>query len=445
MELREANRLLDEVLAKRQALYDIALQEGRGLTTSEKAKDERLEAQAQTLRDGIDRLRGITRERQGDPQRNWWDGLEVRGMETAAGDRQRYRSMDGPFKTFGEQLQAVARAGMPGQAPDVRLFDVESRAAGLSEGVPSEGGFLVQEDYTDRLIGSVYETGLLAGRCLRYTVSERSNKIKVPGIDESSRATGSRYGGVRIYNLDEAGEKLSSKPKFRQIELTLRKKIGLCYSTDELIQDAALLEQVVTESFRQEMAFTLDDEIINGTGAGQFLGILNAPCLVTVSKEAGQPADTLLYENLLKMVARYNGSMSRGLWLANRDIIPALFQMAIAIGVGGELVFRPGDVNRGQPPVLLGFPVVWMEQSATLGTVGDLVLADPGAYAIGDKASAVETAVSMHVRFIYDETAFRFVYRCDGQPIYASAVTPYKGAGGGDDTQSPFVALETRD
>ena len=34
MELREANRLLDEVLAKRQALYDIALQEGRGLTTS---------------------------------------------------------------------------------------------------------------------------------------------------------------------------------------------------------------------------------------------------------------------------------------------------------------------------------------------------------------------------------------------------------------------------
>ena len=44
-------------------------------------------------------------------------------------------------------------------------------------------------------------------------------------------------------------------------------------------------------------------------------------------------------------------------------------------------------------------------------------------------------------QFLTDETVFRFVYRCDGQPAIASALTPYKGTG---NTLSPFVALATR-
>ena len=49
----------------------------------------------------------------------------------------------------------------------------------------------------------------------------------------------------------------------------------------------------------------------------------------------------------------------------------------------------------------------------------------------------VEAASSIHVKFVEDETAFRFVFRVDGQPIWASAVTPFQGS----DTVSPFVAL----
>ena len=46
---------------------------------------------------------------------------------------------------------------------------------------------------------------------------------------------------------------------------------------------------------------------------------------------------------------------------------------------------------------------------------------------------------SMHIRFDYDETAFRFVMRYDGQPSWKSALTPKRGS----NTLSPFVVLNS--
>ncbi len=62
------------------------------------------------------------------------------------------------FRTFGEFLQAVMMAGSPGNRIDSRL--VETRAAtGMGEGIPSDGGFLVQTDFASELIKRTYETG----------------------------------------------------------------------------------------------------------------------------------------------------------------------------------------------------------------------------------------------------------------------------------------------
>jgi HK97 family phage major capsid protein len=89
----------------------------------------------------------------------------------------------------------------------------------------------------------------------------------------------------------------------------------------------------------------------------------------------------------------------------------------------------------------MGLPLFFIEQCATLGTVGDIILADLSGYALAEKGG-IQSDMSIHVRFIYDESVFRFVLRIDGQPTRASALTPYKG--GASNTQSHFVALETR-
>lgn len=348
----------------------------------------------------------------------------------------------GGFKSFGELLQAAAKAAAPGGQADQRLYN--AAASGLNEQVPSEGGFLVQQDFQRELINSVYETGKLAKLCKRIPISSNANGIKINCIDETSRATGSRFGAVQGYWLQEAGEKLGSKPKFRQINLELKKLIGLCYSSDELLQDAAALAVVIRDAFVSEIGFKIDDAILNGSGAGQPLGILNAGCLVSVPKESGQKAATIVAENVIKMYSRLlPGSESSAVWLINKNVLPQLYTMSLAVGTGGVPLYMPANSMAGQPyNTLFGRPVITVEQCATLGTVGDIVLADlAGGYILADKGG-IQADMSIHVQFIYDQSTFRFVYRVDGQPILSSPITPY--AGGSSATQSTFIALATR-
>lgn len=344
------------------------------------------------------------------------------------------------FRSLGEQLSAVMRAGMPGGSVDPRLHTIRAAATGLGESVPADGGFLVQKDFANTLFENLFSTGVLASRCRRVQISGNANGIVLNGVDETSRAS-TRWGGILGYWADEAAEKVASKPKFRRIELNLKKLVGLCYATDELLADAGALEGIIRQGFQSEMGFRLDDAIINGTGAGMPLGILNAGCTVEVSKEAGQGAATVVFENILKMYSRiFASSRGNAVWLINQDVEPQLFSMSMAVGTGGVPVYMPAGGISGQPyGTLFGRPVLPIEQCATLGTVGDVILADLGGYVLAEKGG-VQSDMSIHVRFVYDESVFRFVLRVDGQPVRASALTPYKGTA----TQSHFITLATR-
>jgi HK97 family phage major capsid protein len=269
----------------------------------------------------------------------------------------------------------------------------------------------------------------------------KTNSLKIPYVDESSRATGSRHGGVRAYWVSEASEKTKSKPKFGQMELNLNKCVVLIYATDELLDDAAALEAYIKRVAPDEIAFTVEDSIVNGSGAGQPLGIMNAGCMVSVTKETGQAANTFVYDNAVKMWSRmYGASRPNSVWLVNQDVEPQLYSMSLAVGTGGSAVFMPGGGASAAPYAsLFGRPVIPCEYAATLGTTGDVILADFSQYVLAKKA--LESAMSIHVRFIFDESVFRFVLRVDGQPAWSSALTPFKG---GSNTQSPFVKLNTR-
>ncbi len=348
------------------------------------------------------------------------------------------RSKD-KFGSLGEQMAAVMQAGLPGGHADPRLFNA---ATGLNETTPSDGGFLVQQDFSTEMLQDVFETGVLASRCKRVQISGNSNSIKINGVDETSRAS-TRYGGIVGYWADEAEEKTKSKPKFRKIELNLKKLVGLCYATDELLDDAAALESVTRSGFVSEFGFLLDDAIVNGTGAGQPLGILNSGCLVSVAKETGQTAATVVAENVIKMYSRlFANSRTNSVWLINQNIEPQLFTMSLAVGTGGVPIYMPAGGLSSQPyATLFGRPVIAIEQAATLGTQGDIILADLNGYILAEKGG-IQSDMSIHVRFIYDESVFRFILRVDGQPVRASALTPYKG--GASYTQSHFIALDTR-
>lgn len=338
------------------------------------------------------------------------------------------------FSSFGEQLMAAYRAAMPGGKVDERL---STRAAsGLNETTPSDGGFLVQQDFVTELLKRTYETGILASKVKKIPISTNANGMKINAIDEDSRANGSRWGGVQTYWEGEADELTASKPKFRQMELSLKKLTGLCYATDELLQDAAALEAVIRQAFAEEFGFKIDDAILSGSGEGEPLGILNSGAIVTVAKEASQ-TDIITVENLIKMWNRlWSRSRANAVWYINQELEPYLYTLKI----GDKPVYIPaGGLSEKPYGTLFGRPVVPIEQCSAAGEVGDIILADIGQYLLIDKGG-IKSASSIHVRFLYDENVFRFIYRVDGKPIWTKPLTPYKGSA----TVSPFVTLAKR-
>lgn len=338
------------------------------------------------------------------------------------------------FSSFGEQLMAAYRAAMPGGKVDERL---STRAAsGLNETTPSDGGFLVQQDFVTELLKRTYETGILASKVKKIPISTNANGMKINAIDEDSRANGSRWGGVQTYWEGEADEITASKPKFRQMEFSLKKLTGLCYATDELLQDAAALEAVIRQAFAEEFGFKIDDAILSGSGEGEPLGILNSGAIVTVAKEASQ-TDIITVENLIKMWNRlWSRSRANAVWYINQELEPYLYTLKI----GDKPVYIPaGGLSEKPYGTLFGRPVVPIEQCSAAGEVGDIILADIGQYLLIDKGG-VKSASSIHVRFLYDENVFRFIYRVDGKPIWTKPLTPYKGSA----TVSPFVTLAKR-
>jgi HK97 family phage major capsid protein len=136
----------------------------------------------------------------------------------------------------------------------------------------------------------------------------------------------------------------------------------------------------------------------------------------------------------------YAKSRPNAVWFINQDVEPQLFSLGIVIGTGGAPAYMPpGGLSTSPYGTLFGRPVVPIEQCQTLGTVGDILLGDFSQYLLIDKGG-MESASSIHVRFVYDESVFRFVYRVDGQPTWNNTLTPYKGS----NTLSPFVVLQTR-
>lgn len=346
------------------------------------------------------------------------------------------KQASGPFQSLGEQLLSVRDAERSGR-PDPRLVEVNRAAAGLNETIPSEGNFLVQSDFSNAMLTATAGASLLMQRCKRVPVSPGKKGLKAPIVDETSRATGSRWGGVRVYRKSEADQATASKPKVALLDMELQKLIGVCYATEELFEDALVLDRFITEAFSEEFAFSIDNEIVNGTGAGEMLGILNASCLVTVAKEAGQ-TKSILSSNIAKMYARMPArNKQRAVWLVNDS--PDTWNHLASLGtfMEGVLIFEAPSLEAPWG-TLFGRPILPLEQCPALGSEGDIIFADLSQYVIAERE--VQKTVSIHVRYIFDEMAFKFVLRNNGQPIWPRARTPYVGS----DSQAPFVTLAAR-
>jgi len=368
---------------------------------------------------------------------------ELHGVAAAAKAPPRYKNANGGFGVFAEFLHAVARGSVEASHNvDQRLIRAPT---GAGEVDPSGGGFLVPAQWATEMVALAYEEATIAPRCDRRETVKPLADVKIPGIDETSRADGSRWGGALAYWSTEAGSISSTFPRFKNLNFSTKKLIAIAMVTNELMEDAPMLEGHLKRVFAAEMGFKLDLAALSGTGAGVPLGILNGPALISVPKETGQSAKTIVADNISKMWSRLPApSRKRAVWLVNEEVEGQLDSINQVIGTAGTPyagnagMYFPAGAGGNEFPLLKGRPVLAIEQCPVLGTVGDIVLADFSHYVIVD--GGINPTLSTHVQFVNDQAVWRFVLRVDGQPGWASPITPYAGT----TTRSPFVALATR-
>lgn len=351
-------------------------------------------------------------------------------------------ALNGVADSFADYLRSLApQAGT--YRDHAKLAQVKNKVMevtnSFSTNAPSDGGFLVPEEFRSDLMMLTLESEIVAPRATVIPMS--TQRVTIPAVDSTTNAT-SVFGGIVCYWVDEATAPTESNAKFAAITLDTKKLMLYATAPNELVADSPAFGAFANRAFPGAMAFERDYKYIQGTGVGEPLGWSGSqnPAAIAVSAVSGQGANTIVVENLASMYARMlPSSLGNAVWVADIGTFPQLATMALSVGTGGAPVFLTGGSIAGAPPMTIyGRPVVFTEKCQALGSQGDISLVDLSFYLIGDRQD-VTVAASQDFLFSTDRVAYRAIARTDGKPWLKSAITP-KNSGS---TLSPFVQLSS--
>jgi len=358
------------------------------------------------------------------------------------------RSDDDPkggFKSFAHFCQDVyQRDTTQGRHVSKELDAWERKAAGtgMQAGDVNFGGALIPVEFRNQLLVMVEESNELLPRCTQIPMATQI--IEVPLLYSFDQSSGLVHGGIQWKWIDEDAQFSETRPKTSKIQLKLHKLTGLAYVSDELMRfSPQSVEALITRGFVDGLNYQYNYVLVRGTGAGQPQGVLNANCKVSTSAESGQLAATILYENILKMY-QSAWNPARCVWVANPNTLIQLATMGISVGIGITPVFLPAGGASGSPySTLMGLPIIWNDHCSTLGTEGDIMLIDWSQYWFARPAGMdnMQADTSIHLKFDYLQTAFRFLLYCSGLCTWPTYYTPPQAT---TSYRSPIVTLATR-
>lgn len=302
---------------------------------------------------------------------------------------------------------------------------------------PASGGFLVPEVLRAELLRVALESAIVRPRA--RVIPMDSARVPFPTIDSTSHAS-NVFGGVTGYWTEESGSLTETEATFGTVTLSARKLATYCEVPNELLQDSIIsFSAFISDILPKAIAWFEDTAFVAGSGVGQPLGVMEAAALVEVAKETGQDADSILWDNLVKMYSRMlPSSLGSAVWIANNDVFPQLATMALNVGTGGSAIWL-NNGQAGPPAMILGRPLILTEKMQTIGDAKDIAFVDFGYYLLGDRMQ-MRAESSPHHKFQNDQTAYRVIERVDGQPWLQSAITPQNGT----NTLSPYITLAAR-
>ena len=211
----------------------------------------------------------------------------------------------------------------------------------LQEGVDADGGYLVPEEYDTRLIEGLEEENVF--RKLGTTITTSGErKINIAATKPAAAWI-------------EEGESLTfGDATFSQINLDAHKLHVAVKVTEELLYDNAFgLETYIIRQFSRALANAEEDAFLNGSGAGQPLGLLatDGGAEIGVTTAA---TDDITYDELVDLVYSLKRPYRKNAaFLCNDQTIGYLRKLK---DQNGHPLWHD-SVEDGEPGRILGFKV----------------------------------------------------------------------------------------
>lgn len=315
----------------------------------------------------------------------------------------------GGFNSAGEFFMAVKKAA---------TGDYDKRFQNsMFEKNGEDGGILVPETMMTEVQKKMNADDSLLAKTSSFTIS--GNSLTLP-TDETTPWSG----GIQAYWVNEGLPHTESKHKFGSAGWRLHKLGALVKITDELAEDAVALESYIKARAPEAIVNKLNGAILSGDGVGKPMGLLSSGFRVTVAAESAQAADTIVAKNVAKMYSRMlPASRSKAAWYINAGCEEQLRVMKDDLG--NFIYMAPGSqLNQTPYGMLLGRPVIpLLGAMPALGDEGDIVFADLSYYYSIVKAGGIKSAISAHLLFDQDKTAYKFIMRVDGSVPFKTPVT----------------------
>src|SRR5258708_7956733 len=350
--------------------------------------------------------------------------------------------LNGRFDTRGDFCRAVTQEGAGRQYRDAddlnaRLNKVKAIQNAFGTDVPSDGGFLVPEQFRSDLLMMSLENAVIRPRAT--VIPMGSQTLALPTVDDTSHAS-TVFGGIQTYWVDESTAVTETSAKFAQVKLDAKKLMGYCTVPSELPADAPAFAAFLDQALPKALAFEEDYRFMAGLGVGEPLGFINSSAAIIVTAVTGQGANTIIADNLAAMYARMlPSSLMNAIWIADIGTFLQLALMSVQGAISNSTPVWMNNGLIGAPPVsIYGRPVYFTEKCPALGTTGDINFVDPSFYLVGDR-QAITASASPHFAFSTDKIAYKIIERVDGRPWLQTALTP-KNSG---NTISPFVQLSS--
>lgn len=294
----------------------------------------------------------------------------------------------------------------------------------LRESSGAHGGYVVPPDLSVALMRDL-STGSLFRKLGAYVHPMRSLTCDLPLPDVSTAPTAAGvapyFGGFFMQIVTE-GKKFPSTAgmQFRNVELNAWQLAGYVYASNPFLEDALGVEEWLIRLFGRGVGWYQDWYFFQGSGVGQPQGVINSGAAVTVTRTG------TLVTDLQNMVSSLLPSAweSGAVWFCHPTALAKI------TGITGW--FPNGEL------MLYGLPIVPTGKCSTQGTKGDIILAAPSLYVIGDRMQ-FEIAISREetTGYLANQSAIRVFSRFDGQPATAAPITLSDTSS----TVSPFVVL----